>query len=390
MSQFADDLGSMIGQIRNFRPNLGDSQYKTWINWRLRQIMDSRTFWSDLVKEGILSIPANYVTGTVDVTTGSAVVNGTATAWPVADVVNTDLDQAVEDIGYVEAFPTVMTGITENSYLYIDGGTADAEAVPVVQVKASSFIAKFTKAHAAAATLTQSSLVNQQFRISNAHPIFTVKSVPTTTALELTNAWGGDSLATQTYRIGLMYVVLSSDLKGIIGMKDEQTGYPVRTHVSMDEANFRDPRRNIVTGNPYFNLVDRGANDQGNMLYEIWPAPSDIRQFSYMYWKQWPDLENEGDRPPWFINPSILVYGALADALRFRQGLKDPYHNPALANHYEGRFREGMELAKNSDEAKCLSALSNFWGKGMVPGTADQLQLNDPAWGQLWSGSTFF
>lgn len=390
MSQFQDDLGSLVGEVRNLRPNVGDPQIKTWINWRIRQALDHRTFWSDLLKQSILPIPETYTTGTIDVTNGSATVAGAATAWPVDDVVDTTLAQDVDDIGYVEAYPTAVTGIGEDSVLYVGAGTANAEAVSVVQVKSGSFIGKFAKTHTAADTITQSSLVNQQFRLSNAHPVFTVQAVTTTTSLILTNPWGGDDAATQTYRICLMYVVLANDLKSLIAMKDEQTGYPVRIHVTLDEANFRDPRRTIVTGNPYFNVVDLGANDQGNMLYEIWPAPSDVRQFSYLYYKQWPPLENEGDRPPWFINPSIWVYGALADAYRYRSGLKDPYHNPGLAEHWEGRFREGMQLAKNSDEAKCLSALTNFWGKGALPGSADQLQLNDPAWGALWSGSSFF
>jgi len=378
VSQFRDDLGSLVGEIKNLRPNVGDAQVKTWLNWRIRQALDARTFWTDLIMDAILSVPDTYDTGTVDVTTGSRAVVGTTTAWPVNDVVNTTLSSALDDIGYAEVYPTSMTGITENSYLYIGTG-ATYEAVPVVQVKTGSFVGKFAQTHAAGHTITQSSLVNRQFRISNAHPVFTVRNVISATSLELTNAWGGDSLTAQTYTIRLMYVMLASDLKSIMAMKDESTGFPVRLHVSLDECNYRDPRRTLVTGNPYFGLVDIGPNEQGNMLYEMWPAPSDVRQFSYKYHKQWPDLENEGDRPPWFMNPTIFVYGALADALRFRQGLKDPYHNPGLAEHYEARYREGLQLAKNSDNAKFQTALQSPWWRGMMgAGSYDQQQLNDP------------
>jgi hypothetical protein len=370
------------------RPNASASLIDGWLNDRVRHVLDARTFWSDLVRRGILSIPENYITGTVNVTLGSSVVAGTATAWPVNDVVDTVIPDAVGDIGWSEVVPASMTGITENSMLYVDAA-GDPETVPVARVDGASFIGKFTKTHNAGATVTQSSLANQQFRISNAYPIFTVKAVHSATEFEMDNPWGGTSLTAQAYRICLMYVVLSSRLKGIIAMKDEQTGYPVRLHVSLDEANFRDPRRSIVTGNPYFNLIDLGANEQGNMLYEIWPAPSAVRQFSYMFWEQWPELVKDTDRFPPFINPSVFQYGAIADALCYKQGAKDPFHNPNLASRYEAKFEQALAFAKNADEAKCLSALSNFWGKGMTPGTADQLQLNDPAWGQLWSGASF-
>jgi hypothetical protein len=175
-----------------------------------------------------------------------------------------------------------------------------------------------------------------------------------------------------------MYVTLAPDLKAILAMKDDQTGWPVRLHVPLEEANYRDPRRTFVSGNPYYGLIDLGPNEQGNMLYEIWPAPLSVRQFSYRYYQQWPDLDAETDRPPWFINPSVFVFGALADAFRYKQGPKDPYHNPTLADHYEMRFREGVEQAKNADEGKFLNALRTPWWRGMLPGNADIWQLQDP------------
>ncbi len=384
MAQFGDTLGSLRGRVQSARPKIGADFVTNAINDRLRQILDHRTFWADLLKFGVLSFPDAYTTGTVSVATASKTVTGVATAWPVNDVVNTTIPDGVPEFGYVEVTPASMSGITENSLLYVDAA-GDPEVVPVIQVNRTSFVAKFAKQHDPGCTITQSSLANRQFRISESYPIFTVAAVISATSLELTVAWGGLALATQTYTIKLMYVYLAGDLKAIIAMKDEETGYPVRTHVAMEEADYLDPQRSQVSGSPWYSLVDLGANDQGNMLYEMWPAPSTARQFSYAYWKQWPDLVVDTDRPPPFINPSILFYGALADAKMMRLSRDDPYYDPDGARYYEQRFQQALQEAKNADEAKRLEAMRNPWWKG-VRGNYDTWQHNPPEAESFWGG----
>ena len=378
MAQFSDDLGSMVGRVVNFRPGVSDLLIRGWINDRIRQVLDARTFWCDLVRQGILSVPDPYLTGTVSVTPGFPGVTGVATAWPVNDVVGTTLDEAVVDIGYVEAVPVSMTGITENSYLYLDSGGPQAEAVPVVETKGDRFIAKFAKTHAAGATITQSSLVNRQFRTADTDPIFTVRNVISPTSLELTDNWGGPAKSAVAYRILVMYVMLAPRLKSILDMKDETYGRPIRPHVSLREANYRDPRRSMRSLGGALHLVDFGPNEQGNMLYELWPAMSSARQISYWYHIQWPELVADTDRPPWFINPTIFVHGAIADALRHRKNKDDLYFNPDLAKDYEQRFMFGMQQAYNADEAKSKQALQFDHERMFSPGGADFWQGNDP------------
>jgi hypothetical protein len=378
MSQYADDFFKLRGRVLSARPMNSPDFVNNALNDRLRQILDHRTFWADLLTFGNLSFPDPYATGTVSMTYGDATIVGVGTAWPVSDKVNTTIPDGVPEFGYVEVVPASMAGITANSMLLVDAA-GDPEIVPVVQVNRTSFIANFSKQHNDDCAITQSSLANLQFRISQAYPVFTVTAVTSPTSLEVNLPWGGPSLADQTYAIKLMYVMLASDLKAIVAMKDEQTGFPVRLHVSIDEANYRDPRRTLVSGNPLFSLVDLGANDQGNMLYEAWPAPASARQWSYAYNKQWPEMVKDTDRPPPFINPSILFYGALADAKMMRTSKDDPYYDPQGAQWYQAKFEQGVAEAKNSDEAKKLEAMRNPWWKSMMPGSYDQMQLTDPA-----------
>ena len=374
--QFSDTLHSLRGRVNGSRPGLTPDFITNALNDRVRQVLDARTIWADLMTFGILSVPAPYTTGTIDMTLGDATVTGVDTAWPVDDVVNTVIPDGVVEYGYAEVVPASMQGITANSLLYVDADT-DPEVVPVVEVRRASFVAKFTKQHNAGCTVTMSSLAGLQLRISQAYPVFTVGAVVSATELELTLPWGGTSLADQTYSIRMMYVVLASNLKGIIAMKDEATGFPVRLHVQLEEANFKDPRRTLTTGNPWYSLVDLGANEQGNMLFEMWPSPGTARQFSFAYWKQWPDMVKDTDMPPPFINPSIFYYGALADARMARTQPNDPYYDPEGARYAEAKFEQGMEIAKNADEAKVLSALRSPWWRGMQ-GNIDSYQLCGP------------
>jgi hypothetical protein len=378
MSYFSDDLFTLRGRVMNARPGLNPDFVTHAINDRLRWVLDQRIYWADLLKFGILSFPDPYSSGTISISTGSNVVLGSGTNWPVNDVVNTTIPDGVADFGYVEAFPASMSGITANSLLYVDAG-GDPEVVPVVEVRRNSFVGNFTKQHNPGCSVWQSSLANLQLRTGQSYPVFTVSAVQAPDVLLTSVAWGGPPISGQTYVIKLMYVTLAPDLKAVLAMKDEQTGYPVRLHVSLEEADCRDPKRMMVAGNPFFAMVDLGANDQGNMLYEVWPAPSNARQFSYAYLRKWPDLVKDTDRPPPFINPSILVYGALADAKMMRVSADDPYYDPAGAQYYEGKFREAVQLAKNADEAKRLDALQNPWWKSILPGNYDQQQLLDPA-----------
>ena len=378
MSMYSDSLGSMTGRVANARPGLSSLDIRDWLNDRIRQALGSRTYWTDLITSKVLYVPDAYETGTVSVVEGSRTVTGVGTAWPVNDVVGTTIPAAIDDIGYVEVTPLAMTGITEDSVLFVDAGDVDEEVVSVVELKRDSFIAKFANTHDAGATITQSSLAGLQFRISVTDPVFTVRNVVSATELELTDFWWADSESTQSYRIVKMYLTISSKFKDILAMKDEQTGWPVRLHVPVTEVNHRDARRTFTNAGSLIQLVDLGPNEQGNYQHELWPAPSSRRQFTCLFYKQWPDLVNENDRPPWFINPSIFVHGAIADALRFKKDEKDPFFNPTLAEVYEKRFLQGLENAKNEDEGRFQKAYQYRYSKVFMPMGADYWQGHTP------------
>lgn len=369
----------MVGRIRNFRPSVSEPQVTGWINDRIRQAIDRRTFWSDLLAAGVISLPDAFDDGTVSLTTGSAIVTGVTTGWPVSDVVNATFTSDILDYGYAEATPDDMTGMEVGRYLYVDAAETPPipETVPIIEVRRATIIAKFLQAHAATATVTASSLAGLQFRVGRGYPTFTVKSVHADDELELDLPWGGPALTGVSYQILKAYIVFGSDTKDILSVVDQASGRPLRIHVPQVEIAWRDPQR-ASSGPPQL-IVDLSPDAAGNMLYEVWPWQTTARQLGYIYMRQWPELVDENDRPPHFINPSVFIHGALADALRFKRDGKDPFFDPALAREYEARFEQGLMDAYNADESKSQHAYDyNFRQISGIGGGANFWQSHDP------------
>lgn len=343
-------LFTMMGAVTQVKRNASSEYVTHCLNARIRHLIDARPYWADLGETRIVSIPSVYETGTVSVVFGSKVITGVSTAWPVNDVVDTNFPEEVDATGYVEVFPASMSGITTDSILYVDAA-GDPEAVPVISVGANSFIGKFEKLHNAGATATQSSLVGRQFRMSNGAPIFTIMAVHSATELELDMAWGDNDEDSDTYRIYKCYYSLGADVRMIHEAVDQRQSRPLVREISQDALNLRDPQR-MSSGSSQSCLVDYRVGPNGSMLYELWEHPTSAKQITILLSRQWPELQARDDRPPYFLDPQIIIDGATADVLRQKVSAEDVFFNPQLANVYEQKFERGMERAINADSAR--------------------------------------
>lgn len=352
-----DNLSTLTGRVREARPGCGESQYKKWINDGIRETINKRSYWIDLRRPGIISVPNQFNSGTISVSPGSAIVAGSGTGFPVSDIVNTTLAEAVSAPGIQEIRLTNMAGITENSVLWIDAGTAYQEAVPVYRMGSDlmgpvSIYAKFALAHNSGVTVTQSSLVGQQLRTGYGHPVFTILAVQDAQTLLLDNPWGGLALIGVTYYIIRMYYTLFSDLRRIHLIVDQQTGIPLSTDRTQMELSILDPQR-TDTSDPLA-FASLGPNINNNMQYEIWPGPTSQRQLSFLVSRQWPELIGPDDIPPPFLEPTMFSDIATAKALRVRVSRDDPFHDPKLAQVYEAMFKEKLNDAISSDEDRAI------------------------------------
>lgn len=367
-------LYDMIGEVKHIKRNASPEFVTGRLNSRIRELIDARPYWADLGEMRIIAVPDDYDTGTIAVTSGSASIVGTGTAWPVADIVNTTIPDGVTATGYCRIYPLSMVGISEDSILYVDASGVP-EAVAVVEVFDDSFIASFRYTHNPLCTLTQSSLVGRQFKVAD-EPLFDVRAIVSVTELLIETTWGSVDSSDLAYSIFKNRFNIGSDVRMIHGAQDTRQGRPLARDITAEHLQVRDPRRDDAM-DPIA-LVDYQAGPNRAMLYELWPRATSARQIQVFISKQWPEMKERDDRPPPFINPQIIIDGATADALRQRVDADDPYFNPNLAREFDAKFNRGFVMAVNADSGRHMRDLQTRAGallNGGFGGNWDQTHL---------------
>jgi hypothetical protein len=377
-----ETLYTMMGRVRNTKPNAKAEQIRTWINDAIRDVINTRTYWADLNVRGIISIPAAYATGVIGTQTGSnLVLGGGTTFFPISDVVNTSLTDDVTETGYFEVPLGNMQNVQEDGVLLVDAGSPSQEAVPILRVTATTFTGKFQFTHNAGAPVTESSLTGLQFRAGYNYPIFTVLAVIDQNTLLLDNQWGGPPLNAAPYQIVKMYVTISSKLRKMLDAVDQEQGWPLDlTTYTWQLLNSIDPQRSD-TSDPR-TLVPYSPSYAGNQQWEIWPASATPRQIAILYTKQWPELVDPTDIPPNFLEPTIFTNLAASTALATKLTAKDEWYDPRAADRLEKMAAGQLTSAMNNDEDRQVRDYQNL-RNSLFPGTSYNWLQNHP-YGADW------
>jgi len=368
----------MQGRIVLQRKNLSRELALGFLNDAMRRLLDKKNNWAGLLGRGIVAIPQAYNTGTITLTQNSAVVTGSGTGWPVSDVVNTTINQAVQP-GWQWVTPASMAGINRNTVFYMDA-SGTPEICPVQDILGAQVNVYYQNAHAANHTATMSSLANLQLNLGSTVPIYSILAVTSATSLTMTTPWGDLTQSGSGYNAILMYTTFASDLKELLTVVDPFQGIPLRLQVSQEELNVIDPNR-TATNNPT-SIASLGPSPTGTMLFEIYPPQYNAYQLNFLYHKQWPDMRLPGDRPPPFITPSVLIYGALSDAYRspvpIGPKMEDPWMSQQTADFYEKKFESGYNDLINSDNSLYQSAFTWEFSALYGVGNASFWQMHDP------------
>ena len=282
------------------------------INDNLRLITSKRV-WSGLTKQLILSVPAAFADGTIDAVTGSNVIIGNATGWPVDDVVSTTLSADVISAEVLDATPVSMVGVAPNTYMLIDGGGANEEGVYVYDTTATTFKASFTKTHVAGETVTRSSLSNLQMKIGILSPFYTVTGISSPTRLIVKDIIAQPSELDASYSLSLVYTNFAPDLKMLISVVNLERRYRIIIHMPKDTIDYSDPHRTL-TQTTYM-VVSHEVDPAGSQLYELYPRPTSEQAIPFFYHFQFPPLEDDGDILPNGIRSDVVVRLTTADAL---------------------------------------------------------------------------
>lgn len=74
------NLGEIVGEVLQWNPDAPVPLIQDWVNNHYREIVDRRN-WAGLMVRGQMAVPNVYSQGTVNVTSGSAIVTGTGTTF---------------------------------------------------------------------------------------------------------------------------------------------------------------------------------------------------------------------------------------------------------------------------------------------------------------------
>ena len=390
MPQYSSSVASlqaMQSRVMLQRPGIDRNLVIALLNERQRQAINRKINWSSLLQRTVISFPQAYTTGTINVTTGSTTVTGVGTNWPVSDVVNTTIQETIKAPMTTWVTPASLAGITKNTLLYVDSGGPYPEVVPVLDILQGHIQCPFAYTHTGPFAATASSLSNMQLQLNSVNPIFSVNAITSPTSLIMDVPWGQVSSTGNAYQIRLIYVPVAPNstqpysVKELIAVVDPYQQITLRLNVSQEELDTYDPNR-TSTDSPNC-VASLGPNLNGQFLWEIYPAPTTPWQLNVLYHCQWPDLRLPADMPPSFLDPTVLIMGALADAFRTPcprpPENKDPFFSVETANVYEARFEQAMIEAMTADEGLYQRAFTwNFaqtWG-GVSPG-AQWLQSHD-------------
>lgn len=397
---YPDTLQTMIGGVRLHKPNATPDQVVNWLNWRIRQLIDFRTYWSGLIGRGVVDVPAAITEGALSTTTGSTVVPGFGANWPSMDLVHTTLTSGIGRPGIQAVVPADMTNITDTSVLYVGGDLPEIVTVREISPGGGAFTAVFAKQHAAGDPITASSLVGRQLKVGYMYPIYTILAVADTTstfngpvfnqeswnggdsALIIDMPWAGPAVEGSAYTLLKMYYTFATDIKDMLSVVDPQQGLELLAHYPLEQLNFIDPQRS-ATNLPQY-VVDHSPDVSGNAVYELWPAPTVAMKLYFEYYRQWPDMKDAGDIPPPFMNPAVIIAGAIADALRTKVAANDPFYDPHAAGVWEGRFMTGADALSQADNGKYQKAYTWDRAGGGTPGGANFWRQHDP---DVWAGN---
>jgi hypothetical protein len=108
-----------------------------------------------------------------------------------------------------------------------------------------------------------------------------------------------------------------------------------------------------LAGNIFVIAVQPGFRSTMPM-YELWPYQMSQRVYPYLYDRRFPDLDDPNGQVPRYIDPDVLVKGALADVFRWPgpdNDNKNPCYSLAVAQSYEQEFQlKVAEMEREDDE----------------------------------------
>jgi hypothetical protein len=370
-----ENFGQMVDHVNSWNPNIPVQLIKRRINLHLREIENLRS-WAGLMARGEFRIPAAYITGTIDLVADSDIIQGTDTAWPYNDAVNTTLSVAVTVINELQAItPVAMTGISMGDWLLFDEGLATEEFVLVHSTETSTFLARPTQLHSAGCVITRSSFSDRAMRASYRKGLYPIIGITSDQRCKIDHPWSHpSSTESQTYQIVKAYITMPPGIKLIWSIVNMSQGWAIKQFMPQEVVQRYDAWR-AAQGWPTI-LMNFTPDHIGRIRYELYPTPLVEQGIPYLVARIIRDLKDEEDCPPTCIPSSILVNHTLADALLHDR--KSEYYDPVASREFRNQAQIAMNGALLDDDNAYMQNLEWIISRyNLVSPGADYWQSHD-------------
>jgi hypothetical protein len=344
MSQ--ENFGQMCDHVTSWNADVPVQLIKRRINLHLRQLQDLRV-WAGLMVRGEFYCPQAYTTGTITAIQGSDIIQGTSTAWSSSDAVNTTMSVAVTAVNELqEITPASMAGIGMGDWVLFDDGGAHEEFVLVHSVTSTTLLARPTKVHSAAETITMSSKALLQLRVGFKKNFYTIIGITSDQRCKLDHVWTHPAESGSTYQIMRAYVTFPTGLKMVWSVVNITQGWEMKKYMPQDLIQRYDAWRAAQSWPSM--LVNHTPDHIGRIRYELWPSPTAEQGIPYLAARFIPNLSEEEDCPPTCIPSGILVNHAIADVC-----LHDPkstYYDPRASREFREQAQQALIPAIMQDD----------------------------------------
>jgi hypothetical protein len=365
-------------------PPLPTTLAQQFINSRFRDIRRKR-LWSWRVGSNQIITPNIYSTGLATATIGSNVVTGTGTAWNASQV-------GLQFMFGSTAPIYTITEVTSPTSLLLDlpfGGVISLAAptgyqifygyiTPPADFQDFLSVKDVLNNYRLQLHLSQEyldSIDAQRATRGNAYGIadFRYASSPTLGSVSAVAVAVGSNLDPAPVTFGtytgmtdsiFVFTVTTGGLTGTALFSWSKDNGTVNTNTPTTSAGFllqegvmiQWPAGVVyVPGDVFVSKVRPGYAITGPQ-YELWPYNMSARVYPFLYDKRFPDLNDPNGLVPPFIDPDVLVKGALADVCRWKGtvGQANPMYGLDIAMSFEKEFQAKVaEMEREDDEVYC-------------------------------------
>jgi hypothetical protein len=209
--------------------------------------------------------------------------------------------------------------------------------------------------------------VGQQIRLGGGnYAPFTILSVTSATALQLSNPWPSASLSGSGYTMfQALYSISGAD--EILAVKQRVDLEPT----TVEQINRKDPARN-QSANPSLAWAPDGRDSSDNAQFELWPWPSGANNYTVEYLAKHIDFRVAADRSlvPGYVVESYAVFQTV-EALASRSGDERWFKH---LEDYGKMYQEAL--------AEALSRDKKQWGR--------VTQVQDTVGGNRYGGDVLY